>query len=263
MQMGLEGKSVFVAAASKGLGKATALAYAREGAKVTIASRNVAELEKARSEIREATGQTVSLVRMDVLSEGDIVEAIRYAAAEHGGLDVLVTNAGGPRAGVFANMSDEDWDKGYTQNLLSVVRLIRESLPYMRAAGGGRIVNLASTSVKQPIEGLILSNVFRAGVQALAKSLASELAPEGILINNVAPGRIATDRIAELDGLKAQELGVEVEEVQARNLSLIPMGRLGTPEEFARVAVFYGSFANSYITGQTVLVDGGMVKSIS
>lgn len=262
MNLGLEGKSVFVAASSKGLGKATALAYAKEGAKLTLASRNLALLEQVRDEIRSATGQAATVVRMDVLGNEDIRSAIRTAAETNGGLDVLVTNAGGPPGGSFADMADADWERGFQLTLLSVIRLIREALPYLKSAGGGRIVNLASTSVKQPIEGLILSNVYRAGVQALAKSLALELAGDGILVNTIAPGRIATDRIAELDSLRAQKLNFTVEQVQAQNVAQIPLGRLGTPEEFARFAVFYGSFANSYVTGQTLLVDGGMVKAI-
>ncbi|MFC5402544.1 SDR family oxidoreductase [Cohnella soli] len=262
MELGLHGKSVFVAASSKGLGKATALAFAREGALLTIASRDLGQLEQARDDIRAATGHEARMARLDVRSNDDIREAITDAVAAQGGLDVLVTNAGGPPAGGFANMADADWQAGFELNLLSVIRLIREALPALRAAGGGRIVNLASTSVKQPIDGLILSNVFRAGVQALTKTLASELAPDGVLINTVAPGRIATDRIFELDSKRATDLGVALADVQAQATSQIPLGRLGDPDEFGRYALFYGSFANTYVTGQTLLVDGGMVRSL-
>lgn len=263
MDMGLSGKSVFVAAASKGLGRASALEFAKEGANVTIASRSLEQLKEASEEIYAATGNRVRMVKMDVLSQADIRQAIRTAAEANGGkLDVVVTNAGGPRSGFFADMEDEDWAKGFELTLLSTIRLIREALPFLRSAGGGRIVNLASSSIKQPIDGLILSSVFRAGVQALTKSLAAELADDHILINTVAPGRIATDRIIELDRKRAEEQQCTFEEVQAEAMRQIPLGRMGTPEEFARIVVFYGSFANTYVTGQSLLVDGGMVKAL-
>ncbi|QGQ93945.1 SDR family oxidoreductase [Paenibacillus psychroresistens] len=262
MDMGLTGRSVFVAAASKGLGKACALEYAKEGANVTIASRNLEQLIEARDEIEIITGKKVTIVQMDVLSLADIQNAIQIAVAENGGLDVIVTNAGGPQSGNFVDMEDADWVQGFELSLLSTIRLIREALPFLQAAGVGRIVNLASISIKQPIAGLILSNVFRAGVQALTKSLATELAKDGILINTVAPGRIATDRIAELDSKRASEQNRAMTEIQNEAIEQIPLGRMGTPEEFARIVVFYGSMANTYVTGQTLLVDGGMVKGI-
>ncbi|MFC5700797.1 SDR family oxidoreductase [Cohnella faecalis] len=262
MNLGLSGKSVFIAASSKGLGRAAALEFAKEGALVTIASRSLGQLEEARDEIRAATGQEATMVRMDVLSPDDIKNAIRHAVDSAGGLDILVTNAGGPPSGFFSDMGDEDWTGGFELNLLSAIRMIREALPHLKSAGGGRIVNLASTSVKQPIDGLILSNVFRAGVQALTKSLSSELANDGILINTIAPGRIATDRITELDSKRAEDQGSSLEQFQTAAVKAIPLGRMGTPEEFARFVVFYGSFANTYVTGQTLLVDGGMVRAI-
>ena len=262
MEMGLIGKSVFVAAASKGLGKACALEFAREGANVTIASRSLDQLVLARDEIQAITGKIVTIVQMDVQSKVDIQHAIQTAVAKNGGLDVVVTNAGGPQSGYFADMEDEDWMEGFELSLLSTIRLIREALPFLKSSGAGRIVNLASISIKQPIAGLILSNVFRAGVQALTKSLASELAKEGILINTIAPGRIGTDRIAELDQIKADLMNESIEEIQIKANEQIPLGRTGTPEEFARMVVFYGSFANTYVTGQSLLVDGGMVKAL-
>jgi len=262
MDLGLTGKSVFVAAASKGLGKAVALQYAKEGARVTIASRSLERLAEARDEIKAETGVEAALLKMDANSADDIRNAIRTAAAAADGLDVLVTNAGGPRGGFFSDMADEDWQRAFEQNLLGTIRMIRGALPFLKAAGGGRIVNLTSTSVKQPIDGLILSNVFRTGVYALTKSLAGELAKDGILVNTVAPGRIGTDRIAELDGQRAAAQGRTVEEIQADAAKQIPVGRTGTPEEFARHAVFYGSFANTYVTGQALLVDGGMIRGL-
>lgn len=262
MDLGLQGKSVLVTAASKGLGKASALEFAREGAIVTIASRNLQELETAAAEIKAATGQDVTVVQMDVTKEQDIQRAVETAVKAGGRLDVLVTNAGGPPGGGFDNFDDAAWTKGYELNLLSVIRLIRASLPHMRNAGGGRIVNLTSTSIKQPIQGLILSNTFRAGVNALSKTLATELASDGILVNTVAPGRIATDRVAELDAGKAEKQGVPVEQIKAESIAQIPLNRYGDPAEFGRAVAFLGSFANSYITGQALLVDGGMVKAL-
>jgi 3-oxoacyl-[acyl-carrier protein] reductase len=262
MDLGLSGKSVFVAAASKGLGKASALEFAREGARVTIASRNLDQLMQARDEIQTITGVKVSVVQMDVLSQEDIRHAIQSVVTETGALDVLVTNAGGPASGYFSDMEDTDWIKGFELSLLSTIRLIRAAIPFLHAAGGGRIVNIASSSIKQPIAGLILSNVFRAGVQSLTKSLASEFAKEGTLINTVAPGRIATDRIRELDRKSAEAQHRTNEDIQNEANQQIPLGRMGTPEEFARMVVFYGSFANTYVTGQSLLVDGGMVKAL-
>jgi 3-oxoacyl-[acyl-carrier protein] reductase len=262
MELGLKGKSVLVTAASKGLGKASALEFAREGALVTIASRNLQELQKAAAEIEEATGQKVHIVQLDVTRAEEILHAVQEAAAYGNGLDVLVTNAGGPPGGTFDDFADETWVNAFELNLLSAVRLIRASLPYMREKGAGRIVTITSSSIKQPIPGLILSNTFRAGINGLTKSLSMELAKDNILINTVAPGRIATDRVAELDHLKAEQKGVSVEEVKAEVIAQIPLGRYGSPEEFGRAVVFLGSFANSYITGQAVLVDGGMVKAL-
>ncbi|WP_310830685.1 SDR family oxidoreductase [Paenibacillus pedocola] len=262
MDLGLAGKSVFVAAASKGLGLATAMEFAREGAKVTIASRSLPQLEAAAQQIEAATGGQVALVEMDVTDPEAVRESIQAAAEWAGGIDVLVTNAGGPSGGGFADMADSDWSGGFELTLMSTVRLIREALPYLRAAGSARIVSISSASIKQPIPGLILSNVFRAGVQALNKSLAAELAPDGILINTLAPGRISTDRIQQLDSKRAETQGLTLEDIQQAALSQIPLGRTGTPEEFGKAAVFLGSFANTYITGQSLLIDGGTVKSL-
>lgn len=262
MDLGLMNKSVFVAAASKGLGLATALEFAREGARVTIASRSLEQLEAAQQAIMEATGQRVGIVQMDVTNPEDTKRAIHAAVEHNGGLNVLVTNAGGPPGGGFADMEDEDWNGGFELALMSTIRLIREALPYLRSAGEGRIVNVSSVSIKQPIQGLILSNVFRAGVHALTKSLATELAPDGILINTIAPGRIGTDRILQLDRKRADLHEIPLEQVQQEALKQIPLGRTGTPQEFGKAAVFLGSFANTYITGQSLLVDGGMVKSL-
>lgn len=262
MELGLQGKSVFVAAASKGLGKASALEFAKEGADVTIASRSIEQLQQAQQDIASKVGVTVHIVQMDVNDSKQIEEAIQQTVERTGRLDVLVTNAGGPPGGIFADMEDEQWQQAFEQNLLSTIRLIRTALPALQDHEGGRIVNIASSSVKQPIDGLILSNVFRAGIQALTKTLSSEYGKKGILINTVAPGRIATDRIIELDSQRAASEQISIDELQARAATQIPLGRMGTPEEFARMVVFYGSFANTYVTGQSLIVDGGTIKAL-
>jgi len=262
MDLKLQRKSVLIMAASKGLGKATALEFAREGAYVTIASRNPDNLLRARDDIERETGAAVTTVVADVASAADIENAVRVASARTGGVDVLVTNAGGPPAGSFDMFDDQAWQTAYENNLLSVIRLIRAALPSMRAGKSGRIVNLTSVSIKQPLNDLLLSNVFRAGVYALTKSLAAELGKDGILINTVAPGRIETERIVSLDRRTAEQAAVPVETVRQKWLDQIPLGRYGTPEEFAKTVVFLGSFANTYVTGQALLVDGGMVKAL-
>ncbi|WP_411348718.1 SDR family oxidoreductase [Paenibacillus sp. WLX2291] len=261
METNLYGKSVFVAAGSKGLGRASALEFAREGANVTIASRNVEHLQQAAAEIKEVTGRDVHYVLMDVSDGEQIQNAVNAAVQHYGRLDVLITNAGGPQAGSFADMDDAAWQRAFESNLLSTIRLIRSALPFLQEAGESRIVNIASSSVKQPIDGLILSNVYRAGIQALTKTLSSEYAAAGVLINTVAPGRIATERMQELDSRRAQTEGVAVEQVQAQSLHSIPLGRFGTPEEFGKMVMFYGSFANTYVTGQSLLVDGGTIRA--
>ncbi|MGF9741375.1 SDR family oxidoreductase, partial [Priestia megaterium] len=174
---------------------------------------------------------------------------------------ILINNAGGPPSGKFEQFSDEDWEKAFELNLLSYIRLIRGALPYLKKQGG-RIINIASSSIKQPIPGLILSNTFRLGIVGLTKTLAEELAPFNILINTVAPGRIATDRVAFLDQTKADKLGTTREEVAKASRETILLKRYGTPEEFANVVTFLVSEASTYMTGSSFLVDGGMIKAI-
>lgn len=262
MDLGLNGQVALVAASSKGLGRAVATALAAEGAKVMISGRGEPALRETAKEISEATGAEVGHHAADLTRADDIRALVQRTAERFGGVDVLVTNAGGPPAGTFGTVGDEDWRSAFELNLMSVVRLVREALPHMRERGGGRIVNVASSSIKQPIENLILSNTFRAGIAGLAKSLSFELAPEGILVNTLGPGRISTARSASIDAARAEALGVEIEEVRGEVEARIPLGRYGTPEEFARVAVFLASPANTYVTGQALLVDGGMVKAL-
>jgi len=262
MDLGLHGKVALVAAASSGLGRAVATELAREGARVVISSRDGDALARTAAEIRGETGAEVDYRAADLTTAGDVGALISYAAERYGGVDVLVNNTGGPPAGTFADFEDGDWQAAFELILLSLIRCVRGVLPLMRERGGGRIVNIASSSVKQPIENLILSNTFRAGLAGLAKSLAIELAPDGILVNTLGPGRISTARSRSMDESQAGAQGVSVEEVRGRFEARIPLGRYGKPEEFARVAAFLASPANSYVTGQAILVDGGMVRAL-
>lgn len=263
METHLQGKSVIVTAASKGLGKASALEFAREGAKVILSSRNKEELEKTVQEIKEATGNDhVNYVVCDITDANSIRNLVERTVELYGGVDVLINNSGGPPAGGFDSFDDDDWQKAFELNLLSVIRLVREVIPYMRRSGGGHIVNFASSSIKQTLDHLILSNTFRMGIVGLSKTLSQELSKDNILINTIGPGRIATDRVEELDRIRAEKLGVAYEELREKTEESIPMGRYGTPEEFAKAVLFFCSGANTYITGQAFVVDGGLVKSL-
>jgi len=262
MDLGLQGKTALVLAASKGIGRAIATELAAEGANVVISSRGEAALAATASEIHEATGAETAYFSADVTKDEDIQRLVARTVERFGGLDALVTNTGGPPPGTFEDFGDEAWTGAFELTLLNIVRAVRAVLPHMRKRGGGRIVNVASSSIKQPIEGLILSNTFRAGIIGLAKSLSAELAPDGILINTLGPGRISTDRSAGMDASQAEARGVSVEEIRNEMAARIPLGRYGTPEEFARVAAFLASPANSYLTGQAILVDGGMVRAL-
>ena len=262
MDLGLKDKSALVLASSKGLGRAIATALAAEGARVMVSGRDEATLEATAAEIREATGAEVAHHVADLTRAGDIESLVGAAAGRFGGIDVLVTNTGGPPAGGFEDFADEEWTAAFELTLLSLIRAVRATLPHMRSQGDGRILCVASSSIKQPIDNLTLSNTFRTGIAGLAKSLSAELAPDGILINTLGPGRIATDRTAGMDTARAEKLGRPVEEIRAESEGRIPLGRYGTPEEFAKVAAFLASPANSYLTGQSLLVDGGMVRAL-
>ncbi|HEY4553371.1 MAG TPA: SDR family oxidoreductase [Bacillaceae bacterium] len=261
MEMGLKGKTALVMASSQGLGRAIAEQLVKEGANVMLASRNEEKLKQVRNELAAMGTGKAEYTVCDITNKHDIHLAVRRAADIFGRLDILVNNAGGPTAGGFEDISDEEWHKSFELNLLSYIRLVREALPYLKKQGG-RIINIASISIREPIPGLILSNTFRLGIVGLAKSLAEELAPYGILVNTVAPGRILTERIQELDKATAAKKGMTVDEVAAAARKSIPLGRDGKPEEFARVVAFLASEANTYMTGSSFFVDGGKLRSI-
>lgn len=262
MNLGLEGKRAVVMAASRGLGYACARGLAEEGCRLVICSRDQARIDEAAATIRKETGAEVTGMAADVSSPAEAARLVEAAVAAYGGLEIVVHNAGGPPAGQFLAMTEEQWQQAYEQNLMSFVRLVHAAVPEMEKAGYGRILTIASSSIKQPIPNLVLSNAFRAGIWGLAKTIARELAPQGILVNVIAPGRISTERIAEIDQAAATRAGKPVDEVRQASIASIPLGRLGRPEELANLAVFLASEAASYISGQAITVDGAAMTAL-
>lgn len=257
MQLGLRGKRAIVMAASRGLGYACAAALAREGCDLVICSRDEARIREAASSLtREGAGR-VHPMAADVSTEGEAVRLVREAVARLGGVDIVVHNAGGPPAGDTASVTEAQWQKAFEQNMLSFVRIVNAAVPELKKSGSGRIITIASSSIKQPIPNLVLSNALRAGVWGFAKTLSRELAPDNILVNVVAPGRIQTERIEELDQANAAKAGQPIDDVRKASVAGVPLGRIGRPEEFANVVLFLASDAASYVTGQAITVDGG------
>lgn len=261
MDLNLSGKTAMISASSQGLGFAIAKQLVREGVNVMLSGRDEEKLKQKARELEAIDKGKVAFKKSDITNADEIKQLVSYTAETFGGIQLLVNNAGGPPAGSFEELTDEDWQASFELNLLSYVRLIRAALPYLKQ-NGGKILNIASSSIKEPIPGLILSNTFRTGIIGLSKTLASELAPYHILINTIAPGRISTDRVKHLDQINAEKQGVEITKIESQMKAAIPLRRYGTPEEFANVATFLLSDANTYMTGNSFLVDGGMVKSI-
>ncbi|MET3575055.1 SDR family oxidoreductase [Bhargavaea ullalensis] len=263
MDLKLNNKRVLVMASSKGLGKAIATEFAREGADVFLTSRSEKSLSAAADEIRHETGNDrIRFSPCDMSSADELRDLFSEVRQTMGDPDILINNTGGPKAGGFDGVTDGDWMHAFEQNLLSYARTVREVLPAMKKNGWGRIVNISSSSTKEVIDNLILSNTMRAGMVGLSKSLAREFAGDHILVNTVGPGRIETDRILELDSVTADRLGVGINEITKEQQSRIPMGRYGRPDEFARAVVFLASGANTYLTGQSLVIDGGMLKAL-
>jgi len=246
MDLGLKNCRALVTAASKGLGRACAAALAAEGAHVFIVSRDDARLADTEREIGAAGHLAV-----DLAQPGSPEKAVETALAALGGLDVLVCNAGGPPPGTFESTPVDAWDTGYHLTLMSTVRLTKAALPALKESGRGRIVNITSISVRQPIPNILLSNAFRSGVTAMAKTLSAEVAPFGVTVNNLAPGTILTDRVRELYGGSPDDLAKG-----------IPAGRVGDPAEFGAICAFLCSLQAGYITGQTIGVDGGALRGV-
>jgi len=262
MDLGLKGRVALVAAASRGLGKAIAWELAREGVDVTICARGKEQLKQAAEEIARSTTSRVLAIAADVTVAKEVTGLVTAVLEQFGRLDILVNNAGGPPPGSFLTFSDEDWRRALELNLISTARLTRAVIPTMRANRWGRIINITSVAVKQPIPDLVLSNAARSGVIGLAKTLALELASDGITVNSVCPGFTLTERVQQLAQVRAEREGKSVEEILAAYERQIPMGRLGRPEELAALVTFLASERASYITGTAIQVDGGFVRGV-
>ena len=262
MDLGLSGRVAIIGGGSKGLGKACALSLAREGANVAICSRGADDLEAAAREIRAETGGDVLPVPGDLSTLVGIQTFIRTAVDHFGRLDVVVSNSGGPPEGRAVDTTEETWEQAIRMALTFFIRMGRESVPYLRERSWGRIVNILASTVYQPIDNLATSGVTRMGAVAFAKSLADEVGRDGILVNNVAPGFLLTDRMVGLFETRANETGQPLDAVLQGRSSSIPLGRFGRPEELGDLVAFLASEKNSYVTGTTILVDGGVVRSV-
>jgi 3-oxoacyl-[acyl-carrier protein] reductase len=257
MDLKLTNKVAIVLAASKGLGKAIATTLSAEGAKVIIGSRDKAELDKTAAEIQQRTGNEVIAMAIDMSKGDEIDEFIKQAGAKFGHIDILLNNAGGPPFDKFENFDDTQWQKAFELNLLSMARTSRQVLPYMQKAGGGRIINIISGSVKSVLANSVLSTSMRMGVVGMAKMMADEFGPYNITVNNVAPGLILTDRIKD-----TFPKGEDPEKAMKDKAKSIPLGRIGKPEELAAMVAFLASGQASYISGTTIQVDGGANRAI-
>lgn len=262
MDLGLRGKIALVTAASRGLGRAIADALGAEGASLIICARGTAALEEAGAAIVQRTGAEVEMVAADVSTAEGITRAWQHARDRFGRVDVLVTNAGGPPSGPFESHEWDVWQRAVELTLRSAVELTRLVLPGMKERRWGRILNVTSIAVKQPVDGLMLSNSIRAAVTGFGRTLANEVARYGITVNNILPGYTRTERVEQLNAATAAREGVNVEDVSRRIEAQIPMRRLGEPNEFAALAAFLASEQASYITGQSIAVDGGWIRSL-
>lgn len=262
MELGLKGRPALVAAASRGLGKACATALAAEGASVAICGRDAAALEAARDEIAEETGSTVVVIPADVSREEDVLRFVREGAEALGGCQILVTNAGGPPAGRFEELGDQEFRDALESLFFSTMRMAREAIPRMREVGYGRIVLISSTAVKQPIPNLILSNAVRTAVAGWAKTVSDEVARDGITVNAVLPGRVLTDRVRWLIERQAEASGRSVEEEQRAQEAALPVGRFGEPRDVGDLVAYLASERASYITGCSIQVDGGLYRGL-
>jgi 3-oxoacyl-[acyl-carrier protein] reductase len=262
VDLGLQGKVALVAGASQGLGLAVAMNFAREGAKIAICARDDLHLQEAAEAIRNATGGQVFAKRADVSDMEQAKDFVRKSDNYFGTVDILVNNAGGPPSMGFLEIDDETWLRGFRLNLLSTIVMTREAVPIMKEKRWGRVINITSIAVKQPIDGLMLSNTVRSGVIGFGKSLSNELAPFNVTVNSVCPGYTMTDRVRNLAKALAQKQHTTPDAIIGKWEAEIPMKRLGTPEEFASLVVYLASEPAGYITGAAIQIDGGWFKGI-
>ena len=262
MDLGLTGRVAIIGGGSKGLGRACADSLAQEGARLAICSRNAAELEQAAAEIRAATGAEVLAVPGDLSRLEDIQRLIQSAVDHYGRLDIAVANSGGPPSGRAADTGEETWSRSIDMALSFFIRMGREATPPMRRQKWGRVVNILASTVYQPIDNLATSGVTRMGAVAYAKSLADEVGRDNVLVNNVCPGFLMTERMRHIFETRSEETGQDIESVLEAGASRIPVGRFGRPEELGDFVTFLCSDKNTYVTGTTILVDGGVVRSV-
>ncbi|HEU4522773.1 MAG TPA: SDR family oxidoreductase [Thermoanaerobaculia bacterium] len=260
VDLGIKGRVAMVAAASKGLGRAVAESLAREGCRLSICSRSTDNLDDARHTIEDGGGEVLA-VSCDVSDASDLERWVDATTATFGQVDILVTNTGGPPAARFMQLSEEQWRSGIDSTLMNVVRLCRLVIPDMQTRKWGRIVHITSLVAKQPAELLTISSTLRAGLSALTKTLSDQVARDNILVNAILPGNIQTDRQVHLNEIRSKEMGITVAEYAARVAESIPMGRLGRPEEIGDAVTFLCSDRASYITGVSLQVDGGIIRS--
>ena len=262
MDLELKGKVAIVGGASKGLGRACAEVLAAEGAKVVMCSRTAADLERAAQEIKAKTGADVYAYAGDLEQHATIQALVATAVKQYGRLDILVNNSGGPPLAKSLSATEEQWATAVQRSLLYFARMSREAIPYLKKQGGGRIVNILASTVYQPIPNLALSGATRMGVVAFAKSLADEVGRDGILVNNVCPGSLLSERMLGNVTARAKELGITLEAALAQRAEETSLGRIGDPKELANLVAFLASRKASYMTGTTIRVDGGLVRSV-
>ncbi len=262
MDLGLKGRGVIVAASSQGIGRAAAEAFAREGAQVAMCARTEPALRQAADAIRSATGAEVLAQPLDVTDGLQVQRFVEQVVKQFGRIDVCVTNAGGPPAKNFLSISPEEWRKAVDLNFMSVVHLAKAVIPHMQRHRWGRIITITSVTVKQPVAELIMSNAVRAAVVGLVKSLSNEFGKDGILVNNVAPGYTATERLRELAEVRALAAGTSAEQIYQSWAAEIPLRRLGDPQDIADAILWLASERAAYVTGQTVLADGGLYRGL-
>jgi 3-oxoacyl-[acyl-carrier protein] reductase len=262
VNLGLKDRNVIVAAASEGIARAVAEKFAAEGANVAICSRDAGKLNAAAAQLRERSSARVLAQPLDVTDETAVASFVKHVAEEFGGVDVCVANAGGPPAKMFLATTTEEWHRAVQLNFMSVVHFARAVLPWMQKKQWGRLVTITSITVRQPISDLIYSNAVRAGVLGLVKSLSNEFGKDGITVNNVGPGYTATERLKQLIAKRSQEMGMSAADFEKRLVGEAPLQRVGQPDEVADAIVWLASERASYVTGQTLLVDGGLFKGL-